>query len=340
MNNQDESSPLKNSLVLVTGATGFTGAFVVRKLIERGAKVRAIARNSSSLEYSKELPIEWVRGHVYDPEVIERAIKGVEYIFHVAAAYREAKITDETYRLVHVQSTQLLVQAAQKQPQFKRFVHLSTVGVHGHIDEPPANEEYIFSPGDMYQSTKAEAELWIREFGEREKFPFVVIRPAAIYGPGDKRLFKVFKMAARRFFPLFGSGRGLYHLIHVEDLADIVLLAAYHPKAVGEVFIAGNKAPSSLQEMARIISDELGNTSLKFLRLPVWPLFLLAALTEAVCKPLGIEPPIYKRRVAFFTKDRCFNTDKLHTLLGYSEQFTNEIGLRSTARWYRAQGWL
>lgn len=340
MNNHTEDSPLKNSLVLVTGATGFTGAYVVRKLIERGAKVRAIARNSSSIDQFKDLSIEWIRGEVFNPETINSATQGVEYIFHVAAAYREAKITDETYHLVHVESTKLLVDAAQKTPGFKRFVHVSTVGVHGHIDEPPADEEYRFSPGDIYQNTKAEAELWIREYAKSSNFPVTVIRPAAIYGPGDKRLLKVFKMSAKRFFPLFGSGRGLYHLIHVEDLAEAILLAAHHPRAVGEVFIVGNATPSNLQEMARTISDELGNTTLRFLRLPVWPLFLLASVCEAVCKPFGIEPPIYKRRVAFFTKDRCFNTNKLHSLLGFTEHFSNESGLRSTARWYRAEGWL
>ena len=313
---------------------------LVEKLVAQGVRVRAIARASSNLTSFEGLAIEWIRGDVFDPAVITQATRGVEYVIHVAAAYREAKITDETYHKVHIESTQLLAKALLNQPGFKRFVHVSTVGVHGHIDEPPANEEYRFSPGDIYQRTKAEAEIWIREFAAQQSFPISVVRPAAIYGPGDKRLLKVFKMASKPLFPLFGKGQGLYHLIHVDDLTDIFILAAIHPAAHGQVFIAGNSSPSRLQDIARTIADEVGNSRMQFLRFPAWPLFLAADICEALCKPFGIEPPLYRRRVAFFTKDRAFNTNKLKELLGYTNSIEVGEGLRSTARWYRDAGWL
>jgi nucleoside-diphosphate-sugar epimerase len=79
---------------------------------------------------------------------------------------------------------------------------------------------------------------------------------------------------------------------------------------------------------------------MRFVRFPAWPLFLAADLCEAICKPLGIEPPIYRRRVAFFTKDRAFNTSKLQRLLGYTNRIGVDEGLRSTAGWYRGAGWL
>ena len=326
--------------VLVTGATGYTGTVLVKKLVAQGARVRAIARASSNLTPFQGLDIEWVRGDVFDPTVIEQAMLGTEYLLHVAAAYREAKITDETYYNVHVKSTQILAEEALRTPSFKRFVHVSTVGVHGHIDDPPADEDYRFSPGDVYQRTKAEAEIWIRDFAKQTGLPFSVVRPAAIYGPGDKRLLKVFKMAAKPVFPLFGHGQGLYHLIHVDDLTDIFILAAIHPSAQGEVFIAGNKSPSRLQEIASTIAQELGNKRLTFIRFPAWPLFVAADLCEALCKPLGIEPPIYRRRVAFFTKDRAFRTDTLARLLGYTNGIEVADGLRTTTQWYQKEGWL
>jgi len=326
--------------VLVTGASGYTGTVLVKKLVAQGASVRAIARTSSNLTPFEGLPIEWIRGDVFDPATTTQATQGIEYVIHVAAAYREAKITDETYHKVHIESTKLLAQGLLGAPNFKRFVHVSTVGVHGHIDEPPADETYRFSPGDIYQRTKAEAELWIREFAATNNFPIAVVRPAAIYGPGDKRLLKVFKMASKPVFPLFGRGQGLYHLIHVDDLTDIFILAALHPAAAGEAFIAGNASPSRLQDIASTIADEIGNTKMRFVRFPAWPLFLAADICEAICKPLGIEPPIYRRRVAFFTKDRAFDTSKLKRLLGYTNRIGVDEGLRSTARWYRGAGWL
>jgi dihydroflavonol-4-reductase len=340
MSEQVDFSALRGSVVLVTGASGYTGSVLTKKLVGHGARVRAIARGSSDLSQFEGLPIEWIRGDVFDPNTVAQATCGVEYVFHVAAAYREAKITDETYALVHVESTKLLAHAVVGSQSLKRFVHVSTVGVHGHIDQPPADEEYRFNPGDVYQRTKAEAELWIREFASASGLPLAVVRPAAIYGPGDRRLLKVFKMALKPVFPLFGRGQGLYHLIHVEDLTDIFICAALHPRALGEVFIGGNQEPSRLQDIVRAIASELGNRWLTFIRFPAWPLFVAADLCEAVCRPWGVEPPIYRRRVAFFTKDRAFNTQKLSTLLGYRQKVSVEEGLRSTAKWYREQRWL
>lgn len=330
----------RGAKALVTGASGYTGQVLTRKLCDLGFAVRAIARPSSDIAALEGLPVEWVRGDVFDPAVIDRATQGVEYLFHVAAAYRDAGITDQTYYDVHVKSTQLLAEALRVKPGFKRFVHVSTVGVHGHIDEPPANEEYRFSPGDIYQRTKAEAEEWISRYAGETGLPLAVVRPAAIYGPGDRRLLKLFRLASKPVFPLFGKSRGLYHLIHVDDLTDIFITAALHPDAVGEAFIAGNPEPSSLQQIANAVSRELGGRQVRFVRLPAWPLFLAADLCEAICKPLGVAPPLYRRRVAFFTKDRSFDTTKLQKRLGYRFSVPVEEGIGSTARWYRKAGWL
>ena len=337
--NSIDFSKLNSTQVLVTGATGFTGQVLVRKLLAAGAIVRAIARGSSEISVFTDLKIEWIRGEVFDPELVSKAVAGVSYIFHVAAAYRQAKISDLTYHQVHVQSTKLLAQAALSEAKFERFVHVSTVGVHGHIDNPPADENYRFSPGDVYQRTKAEAEIWIREFATANSLPLTVIRPAAIYGPGDRRLFKVFKMASKTICPILGQGRCLYHLIHVDDLANIMISAALSSETVGQVLIAGNSQASSLLEMIDIISGVLGNKP-RVIRLPVWPFYLAGFGCESICKPLGIEPPIYRRRVAFFTKDRAFDTQKMQKLLNYHYLYSNETGLIQTTKWYVEQGWL
>lgn len=337
----DEKKPFPSGVtVLVTGATGFTGAVLTKKLCERGATVRAIVRASSKRDSFQGLPIEWIEGDVYDPAVVERAVAGVEVIFHVAAAYREAGITDDIYHKVHLESTQLLAKAALRNPGFRRFVHVSTVGVHGHVERPPANEEYPFSPGDVYQQTKAAAELWIRDFAPKNGLPFTVIRPAAIYGPGDRRLLKIFKMAAWPFVPVLGSARGqLYHLIHVDDLTEIFLLAAVHPGAQGQVFIGGDPKALALADIIQVISAEYGRKA-RLVRIPAWPFFWAAAVCEAVCRPFGWSPPIYRRRVAFFTKDRSFDTAKLRNRLGFTYGRTTEEGLRQTARWYREHDWV
>jgi nucleoside-diphosphate-sugar epimerase len=327
----------KGDVVLVTGATGFTGSVLVRKLCELGADVRAIARQTSRREHLADLPIDWLLADVYDAEVAEPAARSADYIFHVAAAYRSPGIGEEIYRKVHVDSTQLLARAAQDPAsRLKRFVHFSTVGVHGHIDHPPADEDAPFKPGDIYQETKAEAELWIREFAQAEDLPLTVIRPAAILGPGDMRLLKLFKMAALPAVPLIGKTRGMYHLIHVDDLVGFSIYVADHPDTLGEVYICGNEEPTSIREIIETVAEWSGKSP-SFFRIPAAPVFWIAAACDRLCRSIGVSPPIYPRRVAFFTKDRAFDTTKMHSVDGYQPLFTNATGLRDTYDGYRAQ---
>ena len=330
---------LRGAPVLVTGATGFTGSVLVRRLTEAGAHVRAIARPSSQLDALADLDIEWVRGQIDDESTVKTAAAGVRHVFHLAAALREARSSEDTYRRVHCTSTRLLAEAAATTPGFTRFVHVSTVGVHGHIARPPADETAPFHPDDLYQRTKAEAERWLREFASTRGLPHVVIRPCAIYGPGDRRLLKLFRMAARGMVPVLGRSRGLYHLVHVEDLVRVLLRSAVHPAALNEVFIAGSDMAVTLTDIVHMVGRTLGRP-VRIVRLPAWPFFALAAVCETVCRPLGLEPPLYRRRVAFFTKDRSFDTRKLRDVLGYAPLFTDEEGLSSTTRWYVERGWI
>lgn len=327
------------SHVLVTGATGYTGRVLVKRLLEAGSKVRAIARASSDLTPFKEMDVEWVRGEIYDKNTIHKAMEDIQYVFHVAAAFREAKSTEQDYWNVHVRSTQFLCEEALKQSDFKRFVHVSTMGVHGHIGNPPGDENSSFAPGDGYQRTKAEADKWITEFGKKTDLPYTIIRPCAIYGPGERRLLKLFKMANKSYFPILGKGKCWYHLVHVEDLVGGMMRSAVEEKALGEAFIIGAGEPIRLEDMATIIAKVYDN-KLHVIRLPIGPFFLMGDLCELLCKPLKIEPPIYRRRVAFYSKDRNFSTKKMRDVLGYQPLFENEAGIIESANWYKEHGWL
>jgi len=333
-------SKFQGTKVLITGATGFTGKVLTRKLAEAGAQVRAIARDTSNIDELKDLDIQWFRGEIFQPELIARAALDVDYIFHVAAAFREVKDNDEGYRQVHVQSTQLLAEAVKNNPDFKRFVHVSTVGVHGHIPgDDLANEQYRFSPGDGYQRTKLEAEQWFADFAEKQNIPWTIIRPTPIYGPGDRRLLKLFKMVNNGYFLMLGKGKGIYHLIHVWDLTEIFLLAAVSDNALSEIFIAANNEPISMIDIAKTIARAL-DKKVRIIRLPIWPFFLGADICKVICKPFGLQPPLYRRRVAFYTKDRKFDISKLRNVLGYTLKYSNETGLAETAKWYVEKGWL
>lgn len=334
------AKPFRGKKVLITGATGFTGRVLTKKLADAGAEIRVIARESSRIDDLADYPIEWFRGDIADAELAKQAADGVEYIFHIAAAFREVKATEEDYRKIHLYSTQNLARAVQGQPQFKRFVHTSTVGVHGHIPgDDLANEDYRFAPGDEYQGTKLEGEEWIHQFGKETGLPYTVIRPAAIYGPGDRRLLKLFKMANKGYFLFFGKGKGMYHLIHVDDLTNIMLKAAIDDAAMGQAFIAGADEPIRMIDIGKSIGRALGK-DVRIIRLPITPMFIAADICNAICTRLGIQPPLYRRRVAFYTKDRKFDNSKIRNVLHYQPKYGNDAGLAESARWYREHGWL
>ena len=325
--------------VLVTGATGFAGANLTRKLVNMNLDVVAIARPTSNLSPFDSLPITWFRGDVFDEDLVGRAMEGVNYVFHMVTPFREAKSLDSVYFNVHVLSTQLLARFALQQPNFQRFVHVSTIGIHGHIEYPPADETYRAEPGDVYQATKLQGEVWIKEFGQSTGLPVVVIRPAGIYGPGEKRLLKIYKWVYQGWVPLIGDGSNLLHFIHVDDLTDFFLVTATHPKAIDEVFICGSDKAISFNDVVNLIGQYY-KIKVKFLRFPAIPLFVLSDFLEKICRPLGVEPPIYRRRLAFYTKDRSFNTAKMRNLLGFLPKHPDEEGLQELARWYAEQGWL
>lgn len=330
----------KGSIVLVTGATGFTGSHLIRKLSAMGLEIRAIARPSSDISKFDDVPVKWFRGEVYDPETVKEAMHNVNFVFHVAAAFREAKIQDKQYELVHIESTRLLAQQAASSRVFKRFVHISTVGVHGHIAQPPADESYSFSPGDIYQKTKADAESWLVDFATTSGLRYTIVRPAAIYGPGDRRLLKLFKMAKLRVCPLLGIGHlGLYHLVHVEDLVNFMVVASVSDQSENEIYICGSEKAWTIKKILSTVGEFQGRSPL-FIRVPVTPVFWLGDVVEAICKPLGIEPPIYRRRIAFFTKDRSFNVSKMNSVNGFKLEYTVEQGLHELFQWYKKHGWL
>jgi nucleoside-diphosphate-sugar epimerase len=220
----------------------------------------------------------------------------------------------------------------------ERFVHCSTVGVQGEIKDTPADEDYRFDPGDHYQDSKLQGELLARKYFTNG-LPGVVVRPVGIYGPGDRRFLKLFRPINRGYFLMIGDGSTLYQLTYIDDLIDGFILAGRKPEAVGKVFTIAGERYTTIKELVELIADILEKPRPK-MRIPLAPVYAAAVMCEKICKPLGISPPLYPRRVEFFAKDRAFSIERAKRELDYKPRVDLREGLAKTAAWYREHGWL
>jgi nucleoside-diphosphate-sugar epimerase len=329
-------------IVLVTGATGFTGGHLAAALARRGHHVRALVRPHSLAAFRSSplaaLGVEASEGDLSDRGAVERAAQGVTLAYHIAATYRQAGQPNAAYRAINVEGTRHVLEAAHRAGA-RRVIHCSTGGVHGHIAHPPANEDAPFNPGDVYQETKLEAEQLAQEYGRTHPLEVVIARPIGIYGPGDTRFLRLFRGLARGRFPMLGSGQVLYHMTYIDDLVEGFRLCGETPAAAGRTYILAGPRYTTLNELVAMVADELQVTPPR-LRLPVWPFWTAGLLCEALCVPLRIEPPLYRRRVDFYTKSRAFDTTRARTELGFAPQTDLVDGIRRTAAWYRERGLL
>jgi nucleoside-diphosphate-sugar epimerase len=300
--------------------------------------VRALVRNLAQAADLERDGIELIEGDLRDTAALDRAVAGVDVVYHIAAIYRQAGLADDTYRAVNATAVRQIVEAAARSGA-RRVVHCSTVGVHGDVEHPPANEDAPLSPGDVYQTTKLEGEQLAREAAARLGMPVTIARPTGIYGPGDRRLLKLFRGVVRGTFPILGSGEIYYHLTYIDDLVDGFVLCGTHPAAGNRTYILAGGEVTTLNQLVALIADVAGVRPPR-LRLPVWPFLTAGALCEAICAPFGIEPPIYRRRVAFYTKSRAFDITRARQELGYAPRVGLREGIGRTLEWYRQQGWI
>ena len=323
---------------LVTGAAGYVGGEVVRQLLERKARVRAMVRNPSQAAELERLGVEVVVADLQKPETLPGAVQGVTYLYHVASLFRAAGLPESVFHDINAEGTRRLLDSAIA-AGVKRFVHCSTGGVLGHIQNPPADENAPYNPGDAYQRSKLEGEQIAMDYFRSGKIRGVVIRPAMVYGPGDTRNLKMFRMIARRKFFYVGDGKTKVHFVDVRDLARGFILAMEHDELNAEIYHVPGPKSVTQKEMAEMIANELGVRP-PWIHLPVKPMQWLGSACEAICAPLGIDPPIFRRRVDFFTKHREFNGAKAARDLGYRPAQSLEDEVREITRWYRQHDWL
>lgn len=329
--------------MLVTGAAGFIGGALFQRLVSYGLDATGTVLHPAEAEAIRMQGYKSLVLDLASDDSWDDILEDIDIIFSVAAMFQEVEFGRDMYDKVNNKGALKLAQTAARMG-VKRFIHCSTVGVLGNVKEIPATENSPFNPMDVYHETKLAGELAILNFARNlpENGMIVTVnRPAMVYGPGDLRLLKLFKTVLSGKFFMIGTGETLAHLGYIDDQVDSFLLGAVVPrdKVHLEVFNIASDVPITLNQLVAFIA-EYGGVRFPRIHIPVAPIWFVAFICELVCKPFRVKPPLFRRRVGFFTHNRAFDLSKAKKYLGYNSYWNNRAGIEKTIDWYRKEGLL
>ncbi len=338
MPNTVENERIGKKRIAVTGATGFLGSHLTERFISDGNQVKIFVRDLKKADVFEGRVEKIVVGDIADQNRLNELMQGVDIAIHLVSNFRVAAGPPESYRKINVEGTKAALRAARVQG-VRRFVYCSTIGVHGSVKDTPATEKSPYNPGDLYQETKTEAEQFCLAASKEEGMEIVVVRPTSLYGPGDMRMLKMFKMLAKKTFFTVGPCNENFHAVYIDDIVEGFLKVIETPGISGEVFLIGGPEYLPLKAYINTAADALSAPP-PFLHFPYWFFYSAAVVCESICVPFGIEPPLHRRRVRFFKNNRAFSIKKAQDVLGYQAKVSLKEGMKRTVDWYRQKGFL
>ena len=318
----------------ITGASGFIGGHLVRTLKADGWNVRILV-NKTPLPGIEG--IESVNGDILNSGVLEKAMSGMDIVFHLAAAVGSLVTDPRAYRMVNVEGTKAVLAAAQRAGA-KRVVHFSSIGVLGVVKAgETANEDYPPAPRTLYDQTKLAAEEAVRH-AAANGLDVVMIRPGWVYGPGDRRTFKFIHAICQRKLALISGAPGRQTPVYIDDLVAGALLVAERGRS-GEVYhIAGNEILTA-EEMSRMVAEACG-VPVPRLRLPKGLAIAAAFIFEKLFSVIKKEAFLNRGKLSFFIDPKAMSSVRAKTELGFAPEIDFRTGVARTIAWYRENDWL
>ena len=319
----------------VTGASGFIGKGLVQAIVNAGGEAIAVIRDNAQSDYFRDTGVSVRIADVTDPDSLSNAFSNTDGVFHLAALFNDPEKSWDDYHAVNVQGT-LNVLSAAKKAQCKRVVHCSTVGVATEAHAPPYSEETPYSPQpeDKYEVTKTEAEIAARKYARENDLSLAVIRPAQVYGPGDRSKAKFYKLVKKGV--IVNPGDTMKHLIYIDDLCEAMVRAIVDDKADNEVFLIAGEKPVPLRKLVALAAAKLQVPKPR-IRLPATPVVFACTLTEHLCNLLRIKPFLFRRSMDFFVKSVECDTSKARSVLGFESKTSVEEGVSNTVDWLQRE---
>lgn len=322
----------------VTGATGFVGSHLVEALVAEGHQVRILARRTSDLSWIRDLDVERVTGDLQDEEALQKAVNGMDWVFHVAGLTKARKL--HSYMEANALGTLNLLEACanSKEPP-SRVVVLSSLAAWGpNSPSCPRGETESCAPVSHYGFSKAKAEELACQFVSR--LSLVILRPTAVYGPRDKDVLAFFRMVRKGLFIKMGTQERYICMIHVKDLVRAVLLAARKAVESGSIYPVSDGEVHTWRSVADILGKIMG-VRVRTIRLPLALAWTAALLSELGSWVLGL-PPLYNREKLkeMLQPGWTCSIEKIRAELGFEPAIPLEEGLKETYLWYRKIGWI
>lgn len=330
--------------ILITGASGFIGSFIVEEALRQGMETWAAVRSSSSRAYLNDQRINFIELDLSDEQRLIEQLKDHQFDYVVHAAGVTKCINKDDFRRVNTEGTRHLVAAlrALRMP-IERFVFLSSLSVMGAIREQQPyteiREDDTPQPNTAYGKSKLEAEETLKARSE-EQFPYVILRPTGVYGPREKDYFIMAKSIKGHSDFAVGYKPQDITFVYVQDVVQAVFLALDHGKTGRTYFLSDGKVYRSAT-FSNLIRRELGNPWWIRITAPIWILRIVTAVGDIIGRLSG--------------KAIALNNDKYHILrqrnwrcdiqpaideLGYKPQYDLERGVRETIAWYKKEGWI
>lgn len=327
---------------LLTGATGFIGGHLARRLALGGYRVRCLARPSSDTSAIDSLDVELVRGELSIYSSLLDAAKGCDCVVHCGALVSDWATVEEIVR-VNVEGTRNLLQAALGSSA-RRFVHISTTDVYGHPGGPPVQEDYVPRRlGNWYSRTKLLAEQEVRATTKGQAMEAVIVRPATVYGPRSTAVIgEIAQALGNGSMLLIGGGKTVAGLCYVENLADLVLDALRDEAAAGETFNATDGLDVTWRQLTDDLASGIGARSARW-SMPYALAYGIGLGLEQGYRlarsatGLRTRPLLSRQAVQVMGRDQRFSNRKAKEMLGWEPRVRYADGLAATLAWLRSE---
>jgi len=322
--------------ILLIGGTGFIGRHLIRDLIKDKHKITVLSRNPNRIGKEFLGKVSLIRADVIQKKSLRKISDSFDWAFYLAAAVSYRNPTKDDFYKTNFTGTRNVFTVLEKMSNLKKSVYVSSVGIYGPIETPPADENLVHKPKNDYEISKDQGEKIVWRF-TKKGLPINIIRPTLVYGPEDvaSGMFRLFKAVSQKRFLKIGKKEVLMHPVFIKNLSQALILSA-KTNISGEDFIIGDRNYISLKNLAKMIASEFRVKPISF-ELPKIFGRVLGIVGDLLIK-LGIKFPLSSETVSFMGQHRAYNINKAIKMLGYKPAFSTKEGIKKTAAWYQKEG--